>query len=243
MARFYVPKGSIKGNSIFIGGKEAHHILDVMRLKKSDKVITFDGTGKEYSGLIKDVSRDFLTVEITGIRDGICVKGPRLALIQAIPKKDKMDYIVEKATEIGVHSVVPVFCERTVPVWDGAKRDAQQERWRKIAKEAAKQCGRADIPDVGDIRDFADAVKDTEAIGLRLIATLSEEAVSLKDAVKGFKGEKIALAIGPEGDFTASEINAARREGFKAVSLGRNVLKSDTAALAALAILNYEFTG
>jgi len=241
MSRFYVSRESIKGKTIFISGKEAHHILDVMRLKKTDKVTTFDGAGKEYSGFIKDVSRDSLTVEITGIRDSLSVKGPRLWLIQALPKKDKMDYIIEKSTEIGVHSVTPVSCERAIPVWDSAKMSARAERWRKIAREAAKQCGRADIPEVGDIKDFRGAVKDAGDRGLCLIATLGEGTVKIRDAIRGFKGKSLAIAIGPEGDFTVDEVNAAKKEGFKPVSLGANVMKSDTAALAALAILNYEF--
>jgi len=233
---------AVDSSEIVISGREAHHILDVMRLKKSDEVTTFDGSGKEYRGFIKDVSRGRLTVEITDVRDGVSVKGARLSLIQAIPKKDKMDYIVEKATEIGVHSVIPVSCERAIPVWDSAKRKAHVERWRKIAREAAKQCGRADIPAVGDIKDFLIAVKDERSRGLRLIATLSGESLNIKDVVTGFKGKAVLVAIGPEGDFTPAEVAAAKNTGFKAVSLGENILKSDTAALAALAILNYELT-
>ncbi|MBU0605046.1 MAG: 16S rRNA (uracil(1498)-N(3))-methyltransferase [Candidatus Omnitrophica bacterium] len=242
MSRFYVPEGSVRGNLINISGKEAHHIIDVMRLKASDKVVTFDGTGKEYAGFIKEIRRKSVTIEIVEVRTPHGRMAYGITLLQAIPKKDKMDYIVEKSTELGVSNIIPLVTERTIPIWDEAKKASSVQRWRKIAMEASKQCGRADIPDIGPVKNFADASADAAGFGLALIATLDDGAIKLKDALSGFGPGKIAIAVGPEGDFTPGEVARAKEGGFKVVSLGSRVLKSDTAGLFMLAILNYELT-
>ena len=242
MSRFFIPPESIKGNNIIINGREAHHILDVMRLEISDRIVAFDGTGKEYVGLIKNISRNSLTVEITETRTPTRKEVFEITLLQAIPKKEKMDYIIEKSTELGVHSIVPVITQRTIPNWNEPKRLSQVKRWEKIAKEAAKQCGRRDIPAISAISKFADAVKNFADFNMRLIAILSDDALPIKDAMAGFKSGRIAIAIGPEGDFTLEEARAAKACGFKAISLGSRILKSDTAGLALLSILNYELS-
>jgi len=242
MSRFYVNKDSVKGNNILVRGDEAHHILDVMRLKELDKVVTFDGTGKEYIGFIKEVKRKDLIIEIVETRTPLNKSSSKITLIQSIPKKDKMDYIVEKATELGVFNIVPVVTKRTIPDWDEAKCNANTERWRRIVQGASKQSGRTDIPEIGKIADFSDCVKGADLYDLAMIAVLSDETVPLKSVLKDFKGGRVAIAIGPEGDFTPEEVKRAREANFKPVSLGSRVLKSDTAGLAALSILNYEFT-
>ena len=237
-----MPAEAVKGNNITISGKEAHHIIDVMRLKKLDKVVTFDGTGREYVGFIKEIKHKSLVIEIVETRAPSSKANYEITLIQAIPKKDKMDYIVEKATELGVHSIVPVITNRTVPAWDGSKMNAHVERWLKIAKEAAKQCGRADLPGVCEITSFHDAMRNASDYDFKLMAALSNEAVPLKSALDNFNGGRVGVAIGPEGDFTPAEVREAKEAGFRITSLGSRVLKSDTASLAVLAILNYEFT-
>jgi len=242
MSRFYVPKESVRGKLISISGKEAHHIVDVMRLKVPDKVVTFDGTGKEYSGFIKEVTAKSVVIEIVETKVLSDGKSLSFTLIQAIPKKDKMDYIVEKSTELGVSRIIPLFTGRTIPDWDESKKTASVERWRRIAMGASKQCGRADIPEIDSIKNLSDVTADTARYDLALIAALDDSAIKLKDALKGFGGGRIAVAIGPEGDFTPDEIRIAKGAGFKLISLGSRVLKSDTAGLFALAILNYEFS-
>lgn len=241
MSRFYVPREAVKAKTIVISGEEAHHIIDVMRLKPSDAIVAFDGTGREYAGIISSIANKTAVVEILSVREPAAASLARITLIQAIPKKAKMDYIVEKATELGVAAVIPVFTERTIPAWDDKKKAACAARWRKIALEASKQCSRPDIPAVSEIRTFSEALKEASA-GLALIAALTADAVGIKKAVSGFRGGSVAVAIGPEGDFTPHEVGEAVASGFKPVSLGPRVLKSDTAGLAVLAILDYELT-
>ena len=241
MSRFYIPRGSIKGKMITISGSQAHHILDVMRLKRLDKVVTFDGTGVEYVGFIKDAKPKSLTVEVISTRKVLKADTPKITLIQAIPKKERMDYIVEKATELGASSIMPVVTSRTIPDWNESKKASHVERWCRIAMEASKQCGRADVPTVGAIKDFKDVIKSPQAYELGLIAALSDESIRLKEALTEFKAGTIAVAIGPEGDFTTEEVTTAKEAGFRLVNLGPRVLRSDTAGLAVLSVINYEF--
>ena len=241
MSRFYVPKESVEGDSVYISGKEAHHILDVMRLKVSDHITVFDGTGKVYTGIVKEAGRKSLSLKIIETRNLSGEERHSITLIQAIPKKEKMDYIAEKATELGVVKIIPVTTERTIPDWNETKKAGIVERWQRISQEAAKQCGRSDLPEVQPITSFEKAVKNINGYDLKLIAALSDKAIRLKDALKGCMAGRIAIAIGPEGDFTPEEIKMAEEAGFKTVNLGPRVFKSDTAGLAVLAIINYEY--
>jgi 16S rRNA (uracil1498-N3)-methyltransferase len=244
MSRFYVSKESVKENQVLISGKEAHHILDVMRLKVSDEIVVFDGTGKEYVGKVKEVGHKTLSLEIVKTRDAIIHERYNVTLIQAIPKKDKMDYIVEKATELGVDRVIPVITTRTIPDWNESKKVGIVERWERIAQETAKQCGRTVLPEIKPIMDFKNAIIAASSVHtseVRMIAALSDKTIKLKNVLKSYGSGKIVIAIGPEGDFTKEEIEFANKSGFKTVSLGSRVLKSDTAALALLAMINYEY--
>ncbi|MBI5143914.1 MAG: 16S rRNA (uracil(1498)-N(3))-methyltransferase, partial [Candidatus Omnitrophica bacterium] len=206
MSRFFVPREAVRGNNITISGKEAHHILDVMRLKELDRVVAFDGTGREYVGFIREAKEKFLSVEIVETRTPLGRERSAITLIQAIPKKDKMDYIIEKASELGVGSVIPVITKRTIPKWDEKKSARNVERWQKIAKEASKQCGAVTVPEIGIVRSFSDSLKDSSDYDLAIMAVLNDEAIRLRDALSGFKGGKIAIAVGPEGDFTTDEV-------------------------------------
>lgn len=242
LSRFFVPGHSVDGNVISVTGEEAHHIADVMRLKVKDKVITFDGTGKEYIGVIKEVGKKSVIIEVTDTRNAPKAKAPRITLVQAIPKREKIEYLIEKATELGVGSIVPVFTERTIPDWDDEKKASRVIRWRKIAREASKQCGRLDIPNIPDIAQFSDIINDQKLSGLKLIAALADDTEPISRVLKDFKGDNILIAIGPEGDFTPDEVKGAVGRGFKPVSLGLRVLKSDTAGLFALSAIGYEYS-
>lgn len=242
MSRFYAPKENIKGNLIYIDGREARHILNVMRLGESDKVVVFDGTGREYTGFIKQAKPKSLVVEVISTKMPKAEGLPEVALAQAIPKKEKMDYIIEKATELGVHRIIPLLSERTVVKPDENKASGKTVRWKKIATEAAKQCGRTDVPQIENVQKFYNAVDNVDAFDLALVGCLSEDNVGVKEAISGFQGGKIIVFIGPEGDFTPDEIVMARKAGCKSVSFGKRILKSDTAGLFVLSVLNYEFS-
>ena len=241
MSRFFVPKEAIDGKTIRLDGPEAHHVLDVMRLRTGDGVTTFDGSGREYEGIIKEARPKSLMIEITSTREVPAEGKVLVTLAQAIPKKDKMDYIVEKATELGVHKIAPIETARTIVRLKGDRAKERAERWRRIAREAAKQCGRTTVPEIEDIRDYGSFLGAVKGYGLILMACLVTGTEDMGEVLKGQRAGNMLLFIGPEGDFTPDETTAARSKGARMVSLGPRVLKSDTAGLAALTMINYEY--
>ncbi len=242
MSRFYAPKKNIKGNLIYIDGQEARHILNVMRLNVNDKVTVFDGSGKEYAGFIKTTRPKSLTVEIIQTKIPKPEKLPTITLAQSIPKKQKMDYIIEKSTELGINNIIPIISERVTVRLNGEKAVDRVERWQKIAFEASKQCGRTDVPKINTIQKFYNAIDNISDYDLSFMACLSDDTIPLREAISEFKRGRIIVFIGPEGDFTPEEIQMAKDANCKFVSLGNRVLKSDTAGLYVLSALNYEFS-
>lgn len=244
MSRFYVPKENITGERIIIEGEEAHHIIDVMRLGEGDDVVVFDGEGTEYAGKIVQVASNRKSLQVLTIetRDSSSDLSVKITIAQSIPKKEKMDYIMQKATELGVHSIIPIITDRTIVRPRDKSSSKKVSRWSKITLEAAKQCGRSDVPLIDEIIKFS-ALKDIfDNYELVLFACLSDDTVSLKEAIPKSPPENILIVIGPEGGFSPKEISSARSKGVKMVSFGKRVLKSDTAGLFALSVLGYEYS-
>ncbi len=245
MSRFYVPPHNIGERYITIDGEEAHHVIDVMRLKDGDTVVVFDGTGDEYSGFIAKIdTRDRkVTVEIVRSEKRSSSSAADVTLAQAIPKKGKMDHVVEKATELGVSRIIPMVTERTIVRPDETGAEKNSSRWERIAVEAAKQCGRTSLPIVEAVTTYKEVAAHADEYDLCLFACLSERVMPLKASLAGFKSGKIIVFIGPEGDFTPEEISLMADKGnCRTVSLGKRVLKSDTAGLFVLSVLDYEFS-
>ncbi len=243
MSRFYVPGRNISANRITIDGEEAHHVIDVMRLKEGDPVTVFDGTGVEYEGTISGIDRRDKLVTVGVIRRKVREKTdfPSITLIQAIPKQEKMGFIVEKATELGVSIITPVVTGRTVVRPEAGAMKSKVDKWRRNAVAAAKQCGRADVPEIKDIVTFNEAMMGIKDNDLAMMACLSERTKSIKKVLKVKVPGKLAVLIGPEGDFTPGEMEAASKHGCVFISLGERVLRSDTAGIFVLSALNYEY--
>lgn len=238
MSRFFVRPEDVRGNEILVSKKEAHHILNVMRLSEGNEIAAFDGTGKEYIGRILGADRKGLRIAIDKINKPDIKNSIEVELYQSLPKRARMDFIVEKATELGVNAIVPLITERTI-ARHGDRGPGKQSRWQNIAISAAKQCGRLDVPAVKKVVYFKDALKRIGEFDKTLMACLYEGTEHIKNTVLNFKG-RILVMVGPEGDFTPKEIEAARSAGARLVSLGRLVLRVDTAALYLLSVLNYE---
>jgi len=242
--RFYVPPGSIfpLENIIEIKDKtEIHHIRDVMRLKKGDTVDIFDGQGMEFSGSIEEVARGAVIIKI---KERLASKHDmsfNVTLYQAIPKKIKMDFIVEKTVELGVNRIVPIITERTVPEIEIKDFTGKAERWKRIGMASSKQCGRRVLPVISDVMRFNNALTESRQKDLVIFASLDKESKPLKNILKESAQKNIAVFIGPEGDFSPGEIAMAREIGCRMCSLGNLVLKSETAAIYVLSCLSYEF--
>jgi 16S rRNA (uracil1498-N3)-methyltransferase len=245
-SRFYVPPEYIDRTKIHVKGQEAHHIIDVMRMVPGDEVVIFDGKDKEYKGVIEQGARREVLIRIKDIKHLITEVRLELTLAQAIPRKGKMDYLVQKCTELGVKRIIPLATVRTVIKLNKAHEDFRRQRWQRIATQASKQSGRIKIAEVAEISSLARVSSTISSYNLALIACLDRQSKDLNKVLKDYKershkkSAKVIVFIGPEGDFTPLEINMAKKKGAIPVSLGNNILKSDTAAIASIAIVNYE---
>lgn len=239
--RFFISPDQINGTSITVTGEDVRHIATVLRMKAGEELLLCDGRGNEYSVKIISVDRSQVVTEILN-QTHRELTDPRITLAQGLPKSDKMDFIVQKATELGVSSVVPVITERTiVKVKDEEKRVS---RWQKIAREAAMQSSRPDIPAISNIISFKDFLRTINSEpGTLLLLPWEEGTEPISNVLRSNSGlRNIIVLIGPEGGFSAKEAETAKEIGFHLVSLGPNILRTETAALAVLAIMAYEFS-
>jgi 16S rRNA (uracil1498-N3)-methyltransferase len=225
-----------------LSAAEAHHALHVLRLKVGDMLNAFDGRGHEAQCAIAEISKD--TVRLNVLTQSTTPALPcRITLAQAIPKKS-MDLIVQKATELGVASIVPLASERTlVKLEEDSKK---MDRWREIALDSCKQCGNNWLPEIQPPRKARDFLGALPKADLKLIASLQPDAKPLKSILSDAPTLQrsntltVLVLIGPEGDFTPAELSLAKSAGCLPLSLGPLVLRAETAAIYALSILNHE---
>ncbi len=231
--RFFVPPSALDADPIVFAPREAHHIAGVLRLRPGTRIVAFDGR--------REVEADLLTVGDAGVTAAkigaprAAVRPVSLVLLQGVPRGPKMDVIVRMVTEIGVSSVHPVLTERSV----ADPGPVRVERWRRIAREAAKQCGRADVPEIYPPAVLADALAAIGPVDL-LIVPWEETARPLGVVAAGRPYDSAAFLIGPEGGLTAGEVETVRAAGGEAVSLGPLLLRTETAGVVTAAMLLYE---
>lgn len=239
--RFFISPGQILEPFITITGEDSRHIAVVLRMKAGERLLLCDGRGAEYTATITSIGRSEIKTNIVS-RSRRNIPGPPILLGQGIPKSDKMDLIMQKATELGVSSIVPLVTERTiVKLKDEEKRLL---RWGKICREAAMQSNRPDIPRVEEILLFRDFIQglapDPHAL---LLLPWEEGTEPIKNVLrKHGQIKKVSVLIGPEGGFSPKEAELAREKGFHAVSLGPNILRTETAAIAAVSMISYELS-
>lgn len=253
--RFYISPDSWNLDRLCLGGAEAHHCLDVLRLKAGDRVTVFNGLGVEATAEISGGTRE--CVELKRLRH---TKSPALpcsiALGQAVPKGKNMELIVEKATELGAASIIPILSDRTIVQCDAEEARRKQEKWQRVAVEAAKQCGQNWLPTV-DLPQSPKAFFEARPnFDLMLIGSLQSDARHLKqvladyqaaDQSAGARGpskpvrpSRVLILIGPEGDFTPAEVALAKSHGCRAITLGPIILRTETAAIYCLSVLSHE---
>ncbi|MBU4346462.1 MAG: 16S rRNA (uracil(1498)-N(3))-methyltransferase [Candidatus Omnitrophica bacterium] len=232
MHRFYNPCQNISGNKIIIQDKGLlHHLKDVLRLKREDEVIIFDGQRNEYQCSIEKLTgKVILNIKqkrsFSEIREDI-----KITVAVALPKKSKMDGIVDKLTQLGADRIIPLETERVSVNLDDRKKKLRLQRWRRIALSASQQSQRNNLPIIDSIKDINDVLSNLQGFDLKLIPTLTGEREPLKEILDKSKPQNILVLIGPEGDFTLQEVIKAKRAGFIAVSLGDLVLRVETAAI------------
>jgi 16S rRNA (uracil1498-N3)-methyltransferase len=245
MHRFYLPPDQCRDKTLTLTGREAHHALHVLRVRAGERVVVLDGAGHEL--LCEAQAPGTNEVKLTVAQDNSVPPLPyQITLLQAVPKGKVMDGIVQKAAELGAYRIVPLLSDRVVTQLDDESGPARAEKWRQSAIEAIKQCGSAWLPQVETPITPKEYLARGEKFDLPLVASLQSDRRHPREHFETFAREKkrppatLCVWVGPEGDFTPAEMNAIKAGGALPISLGRLVLRSDTAAIYALSVLNYE---
>lgn len=234
MIRLLVP-GAAPGR-VTVEGARLHYLVHVLRLGAGDALEVFDGAGTAFDAKVAALGPDAGTLELGPAR---AAPRPRpVTIVQGLPKAEKLELVLQKGTELGASAFAPAACARSVVKLQG-KEEAKLARWQRIVEEAARQCGRADVPAVLPPAPLAQAVGALEGSPLVLVLDEEERAVPLAQALAAAGARPLALVIGPEGGLAREEVQALVARGAQAVTLGRLVLRTETAALAALAVIRH----
>ena len=241
MHRFFVEQSQIGQDSIVITGQDAHHIKNVLRMRQGEEILISDGEKMEYNCTVAELNEEEVVVNILSSGESGIELPSRIYLCQCFPKRDKMELIIQKAVELGVHEIVPVASSRCVVKLDAKKEAGKIKRWQGIAESAAKQSKRMLIPQVHSVMRFADALKYAEEMDVKLIPyELATGMAGTRELIQSIQpGQSVAVFIGPEGGFDESEVLQAKEAGVLPITLGKRILRTETAGFTVLSILMY----
>lgn len=242
MHHFFVKNEQIIENKIYIAGEDYNHAAKVLRLQPGEQVMISDEDGQDYLCEVEAFAlseEPKLQLSVLEKQEKNHELPARVWLFQGLPKSDKLEWIIQKATELGVSDIVPVDMKNCVVRLDEKKGVAKQKRWQAIAESAAKQSKRSMVPTVHPVMKFTDAMRMSEQFDVKILPYENERGiVSMCEAIVSFlPGRDIAVLIGPEGGFDHMEVRLAKNRGWTAVSLGKRILRTETAAIAALAMI------
>lgn len=243
MYQFFVEPGQICGKTVTITGSDVNHIKNVLRMKAGEEIAVSNGMdGKEYRCGIKQILDDRVECELRFIKEDGVELSARVHLYQGLPKADKMELIIQKAVELGVYEIIPVETRRCVVKLDAKKAKQKVQRWQAIAEAAAKQSKRSVIPKIADPMPYTEAITQAAAMDIKLIpyelAVGMEKTRKLVTAIK--PGQDVAVFIGPEGGFEEAEIESALKMGIEPITLGKRILRTETAGFTVMAWLMYQ---
>lgn len=245
MQHFFVTPEQVNDKKILIQGIDVNHIKNVLRMKIGEQLEINDGNEFKYIGHIESFEEGCVVVEIEGVLMADTELPSKIYLFQGLPKADKMELIVQKAVELGVTEVIPVSMKRCVVKLDDKKKDKKVERWQAIAASAAKQAARGIIPKVSSVMTFKEALQYAGTMDVVLLPyELAEGMESTRNLINEIKaGQSIAVFIGPEGGFEKEEIEFAKLIHAKPITLGKRILRTETAGITTLSILMYHLEG
>lgn len=242
MHHFFVTPQQISGDKIRIEGGDVNHMKNVLRMKLHEKAEISDGESRTYLCEVEAYEEDVAVLHILEEMEADTEPASKLYLFQGLPKSDKMELIVQKAVELGVYQVIPVTMKRSVVRLDDKKAAKKADRWNSIAESAAKQAGRSRIPEVTMPLSYKEALKMAEELDVTLLPyELAGGMEVTREVIRQIKsGQSVGIFIGPEGGFEPEEVDAAVSMGAKVITLGRRILRTETAGLATLAVLMFE---
>ena len=251
MHHFFVTPDQVGDGFCRITGQDVNHIRNVLRMKAGERIGIRDGISRNYICVLEEIGEQEITARIMKEEAGNSELSARLCLFQGLPKGDKMELIIQKAVELGASAVVPVASRRCVVKLDGKKADSRQKRWQAVAESAAKQSGRAVIPTVCPVTGFADAVRQASGLDVCLIpyecaqellkdgaGTAMEQSRNVLAGIE--RGRSVGILIGPEGGFEKEEVASAMEAGAVPLTLGKRILRTETAGLCILSVLMFQ---
>jgi 16S rRNA (uracil1498-N3)-methyltransferase len=233
MRRLFVAPGAITGKTARLEGPVRHHAIEVLRLRPGAELLLSDGSGRSYRGRLQAVDDSVALVEIDEVLPETPSPGPRLRLIYGMSRRTRTEWVLQKATELGVDEIALAECRRSVA--QGAA-GAKLARWEEIIRQAARQCGRARMPELHPPRPIGEVLANSAAAPVKLLARPGTEPISAVGSQLAANPELVVLAVGPEGGFCDEELELAGAAGFRAVALGPLVLRTETAALVLVAL-------
>ncbi|MGN1299243.1 MAG: 16S rRNA (uracil(1498)-N(3))-methyltransferase [Candidatus Scatovivens sp.] len=243
MKKFFVKKEQINNNIIEINGEDINHIKNVLRLEENTLIQISDGN-QNYISKISKIEKDKVICEIIEKSENENESSVQIDIFQGLPKSDKMEYIIQKCTELGVKNFIPVQCKRSVVKLSGKDEEKKILRWQKIAEGASKQSGRDIVPKVSSIININNVCNNIKEYDIVLVAYELEKNNSLKkelEKIKLNKEIKIGILIGPEGGLEEEEINLLKKNNARIITLGNRILRTETVALVISSIIMYEF--
>ena len=245
MYQFFVEPGQININekSVIIIGGDVNHIKNVLRMKAGEELNVSNGQdGREYRCSIAALEEDRIVCELRFVKEDNVELPAKVYLFQGLPKADKMELIIQKAVELGVSGVIPVAAKRCVVKLDEKKAAAKLVRWQGIAEAAAKQSKRAVVPEISCVMSFSRAVEKATDMDVRIIPyELAQGMEKTREIISSLKpGQKVAVFIGPEGGFEDSEIRTAMENGIEPITLGKRILRTETAGMTVLSWIMYQ---
>ena len=242
MPKFFVEPSKISNDIITIDTEDVNHITRVLRMKIGDKITVCDSMGYDYTAEIFEINKSSILCRELKKTKSDTEPALKVVLFQGIPKGSKMEYIIQKTTELGIFKIVPVSMSRCVSKIENKKDgDRKRERWQKISESAAKQSGRGIVPEISAPVAFEAAIQALSECDLAFAPYECEQDNSIKKVIKGINGNKtVGFIIGPEGGFAPEEIDKLTKLGISSVTLGKRILRTETAGEAVLSMLMYE---
>lgn len=241
MYHFFVTPAQVQEGYCRILGQDVNHIRNVLRMKPGEQIGIRDGISRNYICRIEEIRAEEIRARILSEEADSSELPARISLFQGLPKSDKMDWIIQKAVELGVYQIFPMATRRAVVKLDAKKAESRVRRWNAVAESAAKQSGRMIIPEVTDVIRFSEACRTAGAMDCGLIPyELARGMNETREILSRIRpGMQVGILIGPEGGFDVEEIEEARSAGILPVTLGRRILRTETAGMAALSILMF----